>query len=334
MKSNDLEEKYTAALAYYKKKDYYKAGQLFDELLIAFKADARFQEIYFYYAYSKYGNGETLLASYHFKNYYESFPTSEKAEEALYMHVYCDYLEAYPYFLDPTGTKMAMDNIQLFINIFPTSQYIPECNKYIDDLRGRLRKKSLESAKLYLKMMDYQGAMMAYNNTIKDYPELENKDQIEATLIRCQYLLATNSVDSKKEERLKQIPGMVRNFEKRYGRNNKYYPEVKTYLDKTSRVLSQLTLTEGISYFEQGEFVLAAKSFQEEKNKPGQENKDQLYYWTIRSLLKAGKELDDNTLLEQALNEANAFLNEFGEKNTYTKKVKRLKSQAEKAIKR
>ena len=288
MKSNDLEEKYTAALAYYKKKDYYKASQLLDELLIAFKADARFQDVYFYYAYSKFGNGETLLASYHFKNFYESFPTSERAEEALYMHVYCDYLEAYPHYLDPTGTKMAMDNIQLFINIFPTSKYIPECNKYIDDLRSRLRKKSLESAKLYMKMMDYQGAMMAFNNTIKDYPELENKDQIEATLVRCQYLLATNSVDSKKEERLKQIPGMVRKFEKQYGRNNKYYSEVQGYLERANRTLSQLTLIEGISYFEQGEFVLASKAFLAEKSKPGLENKDQLHYWAIRSLVKAG----------------------------------------------
>ena len=332
LKGNDLEKKYTAALAYYKKKDYDKAGQLFDELLVAFKGDERFQEIYFYYSYCKYGSGELIMASYHFKNFYESFPTSEKAEEALYMHVYCDYLESYPYFLDPSVTRMAMDNLQLFVNIYPASPHVEECNKYMDDLRSRLRMKSLESAKLYLKMQDYQAAILAFNNTIKDYPELENKDEIESTLIRCQLKLAENSVDSKKAERFRDVKPMVEDFQRRYGISNKYYPLVQSYYAKSIEGLNEVALGGGYAHLDRGQYARAAETFKAQRNQEGVNNNDQLQYLVVRSFFKAAKAKKDNSYYQKAIDEANAFLAEYGEKNTYSNKVKNYKKKAEKAL--
>ena len=332
LKSNDLEKKYTAAIAYYKKKDYDKAGQLFDELLVAFKGDERFQEIYFYYAYCKYGNQELIMASYHFKNFYESFPTSEHAEEALYMHVYCDYLESYPSYLDPSVTRMAMDNLQLFINIFPTSTRVADCNKYMDELRGRLRKKSLESAKLYLKMQDYQAAILAFNNTIKDYPELENKDEIESTLIRCQLKLAENSVDSKKAQRYQDVKPMVEDFQRRYGISNKYYPLVQEYYTKSIEGLNAVALEGGYAHLDRGQYAQAAVSFKAQRNNEGVNNNDQIQYLVVRSYYKAGKTQKKDTYYQNAIEEANAFLAEFGEDNSYSKKVQKFKRKAEKAL--
>jgi len=332
LKSPDLEKKYTAAIAYYKKKDYSKAGQLFDELLVAFKGDERFQEIYFYYSYCKYANQELITASYHFKNFYESFPTSEKAEEALYMHVYCDYLESYPYFLDPSVTRMAMDNIQLFINIYPMSPRVADCNKYLDELRGRLRKKSLASARLYLKMQDYQAAILAFNNTMKDYPELENKDEVESTLVKCQFLLADNSVDSKKAERYRDVKPMMEDFERRYTKSNIYYPVVREYYVRSVIALNKAALQGGYAHLDRGQYALAAEAFKAQRNKEGVENNDQIQYLVVRSYYKAGKNKRDRSYFQKSLDEANAFLAEFGETNSYTNQVKKFKKKAEKAL--
>lgn len=333
LKSTDMEKKYTAAIQYYNKKDYYKAGQLFDELLIAFKGDSRFQEIYFYYAYCKYGNDELIMASYHFKNYYESFPTSDKAEEALYMHVHCDYLETYPHYLDPTITRMAMDNIQLFINIYPLSTHVPQCNKYMDELRGRLRKKSLESAKLYYKMQDYQAAILAFNNTIKDYPELENKDEIEALLVKCQYLLAVNSSDAKKAERYKEVKSMMQDFEQRYTRDNRHFPEVYSYYAKSIAGLNALALENGYAFMDRDQYVFAAESFKKQMGMEGIENRNQLHFLVVKSYYKAGKLEDKREFYERTVKEAEAFIAEFGESNTYSNKVKKYQKRAQKALK-
>ncbi|MDX5319844.1 MAG: outer membrane protein assembly factor BamD [Bacteroidota bacterium] len=333
LKSNDLEKKYTAAIAYYQKKDYYKAGQLFDELLIAFKGDQRFEEIYYYYSYCKYGNGELIMASYHFKNFYESFPTSDKAEEALYMHVYCDYLETYPYYLDPTVTRMTMDNIQLFINIFPTSTHVPDCNKYMDDLRGRLREKSLESARLYMKMEDYQAAIIAFGNTIKDYPELDNKDQIEATVVKCQYMMAINSVDSKKAARLREVKTLHDDFVRTYGTNSKHYNSVNTYLKRSIELLNSLALQAGYAQLEKGNYREAALAFKGQINTPGIQNKGQVTYLMIDALYKAAKEEKNKELFQEVIKESDAFIQSFGESHRYHKKVIKLKSKAQKALK-
>ena len=333
LKSKDTEKKYTAALDYYHKKDYYKAGQLFDELLIAFKGDKRFEEIYFYYAYCKYGNKELVMASYHFNNFYESFPNSVRAEEALYMHVLCDYLETYPYYLDPTVTRMAMDNIQLFINVYPTSTHVEECNGFLDELRGRLRKKSLESARLYFKMQDYQAAILAFNNTIKDYPELENKAEVEATMVKCQYLLATNSSDAKKVQRFKDVKPMTEEFQRRYGKDNAYYPQVLEYYHKSIKALNRLALEAGFKYYEQGAYVRAAEAFKIQTTQPDIENKNQLQYLVVKANYKAGKSKKNTLYFEKAIKEADTFLAEFGEENTYSNKVKKFRKKAQKALK-
>lgn len=333
LKSKDMELKYTAALDYYHKKDYYKAGQLFDELLVAFKGDQRFEEIYFYYAYCKYGNGELIMASYHFNNFYESFPTSKNAEEALYMHVYCDYLETYPYYLDPSVTRMAMDNIQLFINVYPMSERVPVCNGYLDELRGRLRKKSLESAKLYYKMQDYQAAILAFNNTIKDYPELENKAEVEALMVKCQYLLASNSTDAKKAQRFREVKPMAEDFQRRYGKDNVHYIQVLDAYTKSIKALNDLALEAGFRYYEQGEYLLAAEAFKQQSTQKDIANRDQLVYLVVKSYFKAGKAKDTKLYFEKAVSEADAFLAEYGEENTYSNKVKKFRKKAQKALK-
>lgn len=334
LKSNDMEKKYTAALAYYKKKDYYKAGMLFDELLVSFKGDQRFQEVYYYYSYCKYGNNEFIMASYHFKNFYESFPTSERAEEALYMHVYCDYLETYPYYLDPSVTRLAMDNIQLFINVFPNSTHVPECNKYMDELRGRLRKKSLESAKLYLKMEDYQAAILAFNNTLRDYPELENKDEVESIIVKCQFLMALNSVDSKKSARMREVKVLYEEFVRNYGTDNKYHKQAKQYYDRSIDALNQMALQAGHAKMDGEQYAEAAKLYKSQQTLPGIDNRDHLQYLVVRSWFKAAKKNNSEEYYRNTVMEADIFLAEYGDEHRLSRRVKKYKSKAERALKK
>lgn len=333
LKSNDMEKKYTAAIDYYKKKDYYKAGMLLDELLVSFKGDPRFEDVYFRYAYCKYGNNELIMASYHFKNFYESFPNSKNSEEALFMHVYCDYLDTYPYYLDPSVTRLAMDNLQLFINVYPMSEHIPECNKYMDELRSRLRKKSLESGRLYMKMEDYQAAILAFSNTIKDYPELENKDEIEMTLIKCQYMMALNSVDSKKAARMYEVKTRYQEFVRTFGQSNEYHKQALYYYSRSVSALNNMALQAGYTKMFNEKYVEAANVFKKQQTGNGVENQDQLQYLVVKAWYKAGRKNENPDYYRQAIDEANLFLEQYGNKHSYTKKVVKYKTKAEKALK-
>lgn len=240
LKSNDAELKYTEAKKLYEKEQYIKAAPLFDDLLVRFKGDKRFEEVYYLFARCKFEMREIPLASYHFKNFYESFPLSTRAEEALYMHVYCSYLESYPYYLDPETTRQAMDNFQLFINVYPQSPKVEECNKYMDELRGRLRKKAVMSARLYLKMEDYRAAIIAFKNAIKDFPEIENRDELQFLIVKSSFLLAQNSIESKKIERFEDVLKAFTDFAEDAAPESPYYKDANQYNEKAKQQLNQL----------------------------------------------------------------------------------------------
>ncbi len=334
LKSTDYEKMYTEAKRYYDKKDYGKASQLLDVLLVQFKGDPRFQEVYLMYAYSRYGMEEIVIASYHFNNFYQSFPNNPRAEEALYMHVYCEYLDSYPYYLDPSVSRRAMDEIQLFINLYPESEYVEECNNYLDVLRGRLRKKSLESALLYLKMEDYMAAQIALKNTIQDFPELENRDEVMSIIVECQYKLAIRSISTKKEERLKEVDDLYTEFVQNFGAKNKYHSKAKNYKEQAEAELRVLAINQGYAYYNAKQYEEAGEYFLEQSKRDEIEQKQKLHYLSVKSYYKQGRISESNaqTFYELAIKTADEYMSRFGTDSEYADEVLHCKKKAQRKL--
>ena len=61
LKSSDYELKYTKAIEYYENQQYLRAITLFEELLILYKGTSKAEEIYYYYAYSYYGQSDFIF---------------------------------------------------------------------------------------------------------------------------------------------------------------------------------------------------------------------------------------------------------------------------------
>jgi outer membrane protein assembly factor BamD len=142
-----------------------------------------------------------MLASYHFRNYALTFPKSDKTEECLFMSAYCKYLDSPDYNLDQTDTYQAIKQLQLFTDKYPKSKRIPECNELIDKLRLKLETKNYQLAKLYFKTENYKAAIYSFNNLLKDYPDTKNKEKGLFYILKANYLYASNSIESKRQER-------------------------------------------------------------------------------------------------------------------------------------
>ena len=201
LKSDDLDYKYDKAKEYYFKKDYYRALPILEELIALRKGTKDVEEMTFYYSYSYYGQGSYELAAYHFKKFTETFPYGVHAEEALYMYAYCYYVMTPDADLDVSNADKAIDAFQLFINQYPESDRVQEANRLIDESRRVKEEKALASAKLYFDIKYYQAATISFKNIIKDFPGIEEKEQIYFLILRSNFLLASNSVQSKKLER-------------------------------------------------------------------------------------------------------------------------------------
>tara|TARA_B100000575_G_scaffold279830_1_gene268618 strand:+ start:61 stop:852 length:792 start_codon:yes stop_codon:yes gene_type:complete len=203
LKNSDNDYKFEMAKNYYKDKDYFRALPLFDELKLYFSGSEKAEEVYYYLAYTHYGLSEYLVASYHFKSFATTFPNSKKTEEMSYMYAYCFYLESPAYSLDASYTIKAIEELQYFIEKFPTSNRIDTCNTLIDNLRGKLEKKSFSIAKQYYNTENYKSAVVAFNNLINDYPDTDYSEEIYFLILKSNYQLAIKSIYSKQKERYK-----------------------------------------------------------------------------------------------------------------------------------
>lgn len=201
LKSTDMEAKYAAAVNYFDKKDYYHALQLFEELISVYRGTSKAEKSYYYYAYCTYHVDDYTMAAYHFNNFVQTFPTSANAEEMQFMYAYCFYLDSPVSSLDQTSTLEAIDKFQIFINRYPSSSRVDECNQKIDELRLKLEEKAYNNARTYYRTENHKAAVVAFSNLIKDYPATQYKEEALYLSFRSAYQYASNSIETKKPER-------------------------------------------------------------------------------------------------------------------------------------
>ncbi len=214
--SNDYSKKYQEGIKYYNKKDYSRALALFDDLVQRYRGRSEAEDLFYYYAFANYKLRDYTSAVYHFKNFADTYPNSSRSEECRYMSAYCAYLEAPNSTLDQTNTLQSIDKLQLFINLYPKSTRVAEASKLIQNLRDRLETKSYTNSKLYLTIGDYKSAVIAFKNSMRDFPDTKYAEEMEFLTIQAQYLYAKNSREEKQEERYQEGITAYNEFKDKY----------------------------------------------------------------------------------------------------------------------
>jgi len=239
LKSDDSEKKYAMALQLYSEKDYSRALQLFDQLMGIMRATDKAQKIYYDEAYCYYYSKDYTMASYYFKRFSSNFPNTREAEECTFMSAYCNCQNSPEYSLDQTTTHDAIKELQAFINTYPESKRIPECNDLIDKMREKLETKDFKIAQLYYRMDDYLAAITSFNNILKDYPETQKKEEIMFLIFKSYNKYAVQSIDSKKRERMGKAFIAYNDFATLYP-SSQFIAEAKSLKEKSQKELDVL----------------------------------------------------------------------------------------------
>ncbi|MDB5116870.1 MAG: outer membrane protein assembly factor BamD [Mucilaginibacter sp.] len=214
--SNDNSKKYQEGIRLYNKKEYSKALGLFETLLTRYRGNDGAIDLFYYNAMANYMLKDYTSAAYHFKEFATSYPSDPRAEECRFLTAYCYYLDAPAYSLDQTNTTTCIDALQLFINLYPKSTRVAEASKLIQNLRDRLEEKSYANAKLYLTIGEHQAAVIAFGNTLRDYPDTKYSEELEFLTIKAQYEYAHESRETKQEERYVQTVAYADQFIEKY----------------------------------------------------------------------------------------------------------------------
>ncbi|WP_437920111.1 outer membrane protein assembly factor BamD [Sphingobacterium sp. LRF_L2] len=222
--SNNIAMKYQEAVKFYEKKKYTKALALFDDLMTKYRGQTEAEDLYYYTAYTNYRLRDYTSARYSFKNFAQTYPNSARAEECRFMSAYCFYLDSPRSSLDQENTKKAIDELQLFINLYPDGEKAKEAGDLIQQLRDKLEQKAYANAKLYFDMGqpdDYRAAVIAFESMLREYPDTKYAEEIEFLIVKSQYLFAQNSMPYRQEARYNEAIDYYQSFVENYP-NSKY----------------------------------------------------------------------------------------------------------------
>jgi outer membrane protein assembly factor BamD len=202
LKTEEIGVKYDIATKQYDKEKYDKAIRLFEQIAPTYRGRPQAEKMFYMYAQSYFKTKQYYSAAYQFESFVSSYPKSEKVEESSYLSA-VSYSKLSPrYSLDQVDSYKAIEKLQLFINNYPTSEYLPEANLVVKELREKLELKSFEIAKQYNTISDYKAAIIVLDNFIAEFPGTKYKGAALFYKLDSSYQLAINSVDSKKAERL------------------------------------------------------------------------------------------------------------------------------------
>lgn len=231
--SNNPELILQKAHEYYKKGDDVNAQSLYELSIQYFRGKAEAEDIYFNFANTHYNVGDYLTASQYFKVFCNTFYNSPKREEAFYMAAYSNYKMSPSFRLDQTPSEKAIDELQEFINAYPSSTRILECNKLIDEMREKMERKSYYKAMQYFEMSYFESAVRSFQNHLSDFPGSQYEEEAQYLMIKSSYELASNSVLEKREERYKETVTLCNRYLEKIAKRG-YKTEVKDILEKSN----------------------------------------------------------------------------------------------------
>ncbi|HEX8378051.1 MAG TPA: outer membrane protein assembly factor BamD, partial [Pedobacter sp.] len=141
-------------------------------------------------------------------------------------------LESPKFTLDQDNTLRAIDAMQLFINLYPKSERVTEASKLIADLRDKLEMKSFANAKLFYDIGDFKSAVIAFKNSLRDYPDTKYAEEMEYLAVKAQQRYAQNSLEIKQEDRFNEVIVLANEFEEDFPTSS-HLKEVKEIRTKS-----------------------------------------------------------------------------------------------------
>jgi len=247
-RSNDYNELYNGAIAFYERGKYEKAKILFERIYPYYRGAEEAEKIRYYWAYSEFYQGFYQLSSYQFKEFYQTFGRSPMAEEAQYMEAYSLYMDAPDADLDQGSSEQAVLAMQNFLNRYPASQYYQKANEIIDELQVRFETKAYSNAKLYYKLttgLSYrtylEAALVTFEAFKEDYPDSKYNEELLYLSVETSFKLADNSIVSKRKERFDQTIDLYKEFKEKYP-ESEYTTKVESYYELSIQELNKLKI--------------------------------------------------------------------------------------------
>jgi outer membrane protein assembly factor BamD len=236
LKSTDFDLKKSKAKEYYDAGQYVKVTELLTQILPRYRATDEAEDLNWMNAQSYYGMKDYIMAGSTFKSFIDQFPFGKHAEEAYFMAAMCDYNISSRPELDQENSRNSIEGFKIFINKFPNSSKVEESNKLIRDLEDKQVEKSYMSAKLYYDMKQYKAAVVALNNSLKEFANTKYREKMMYLKLNSLFQYAELSMANKQKERYQATLDDYYSFMEEFPQSI-YLKDINGIFQKTNKYL-------------------------------------------------------------------------------------------------
>ena len=231
LKSTDYEYKYEAAKSYFGKGQNTKAAAILEELITILKGTDKAEESLYMLGMTYYNQGDFITASHYFSTYYNTYPRGTYTEQARFYSGKALFLDTPEPRLDQSSRRQR----QMCIRD-----------------RDKLVMKDYMAARLYYDLGSYTGnssysttgnnylaCIVTAQNALKDYPYTKLREDISILLLRAKYDMAKESVEEKKEERMRDAIDEYYAFKNEFP-ESKYTKEVENIYKDAKKYVKEI----------------------------------------------------------------------------------------------
>ncbi len=244
LKTQDPELWYRKGLEYYEQEEYSRAANLLGGVMTKYTGSSKYDTIVTTYANALANLGDYYTAAHYFQDYVKTYPSSPKAEECQYMAGYCYYKISPKAELDQTDSESAIDELQLFVTLYPDNEKADEANRMIKELEDKLAYKAFINAKLYFDLGNYMGnnynsAVITAQNCLKKYPDTVHREELSFLILRAKYIQADRSVLAKQADRYRDAIDEYYSFVNEYP-ESEYRRDADKILSRSEKGLADV----------------------------------------------------------------------------------------------
>ena len=179
----DLSPRFEKARGYFDKGKYSRAQDEFDYIIMADPGSKIANESQYYKAESMFQLKEYTEASIAFDRYVRFSPDYTKIEQSRFRICECAINLSNDFQREQSETHKALEQLQMFIDDFPESDLMEDAEDAIFALRQKLAQKDYEVGRMYLKLEEYESALIYFRSVLNHYYDTSFSDDARVGII-------------------------------------------------------------------------------------------------------------------------------------------------------
>ncbi len=175
--------RFEKGMSLFEREKWLRASEAFNWVVLNNPAGNLAAEAQYYYAECAYQREQYVEAHLEFERLLRRWAGTEHRSRARYRIALCLVAQSPSYHRDQTTTISAIDELQGLIEDYPESEFRPEVEEYIANLRLKLAHKHYESGRQYLKWRRTSSARLYFEMVLAQFYDTPFAEQARVGII-------------------------------------------------------------------------------------------------------------------------------------------------------